>query len=96
MLKRRPNRNLLVIAGLGISLALAMPVYAQTASDCAARAERAARNTTGAVGGAVVGAAGGAATAVRPVRTRVAASRALKGVFTMFLALGEIRCYSIV
>jgi hypothetical protein len=61
MLKRRPNRNLLVIPGLGISLALAMPVYAQTASDCAARAERAARNTTGAVGGAVVGAAGGAA-----------------------------------
>ena len=61
MLKRRPNRNLLAIAGLGISLALAMPVYAQSASECDYRAERAARNSYGVVGGAVGGAAGGAA-----------------------------------
>mgnify|MGYP003572447972 CR=1 len=61
MFKRRPNRNLLAIAGLGISLALAMPVYSQSASDCAYRAERAARNSYGVVGGAVGGAAGGAA-----------------------------------
>jgi len=61
MLKRRPNRNLLAIAGLGISLALAMPAHSQSAADCAARADRAARNTTGVVGGAVGGAAGGAA-----------------------------------
>jgi predicted lipid-binding transport protein (Tim44 family) len=61
MLKRRPNRNLLAIAGLGIGLALSMPVYAQSASDCAARAERAARNSYGVVGGAMGGAAGGAA-----------------------------------
>jgi len=61
MLKRRPNRNLLAIAGLGITLALSMPVYAQSASDCSYRAERAARNTYGVVGGAVGGAAGGAA-----------------------------------
>ncbi len=53
--------ELLAIAGLGISLALAMPVYAQSASDCGSRAERAARNSYGVVGGAVGGAAGGAA-----------------------------------
>ena len=57
----RPTRKPLVIAALGIALALATPVHAQSASDCAARAERAARNTTGVVGGAAVGAAGGAA-----------------------------------
>ena len=61
MLKRRPNRNLLAMAGLGISLALAMPVHAQSASDCAARADRAARGSGSVVGGAAVGAAGGAA-----------------------------------
>lgn len=61
MLKRRPNRKLLIIAGLGIGLALSMPALAQSASDCAARADRAARGTVGAVGGAASGAAGGAA-----------------------------------
>ena len=61
MLKRRPNRNLLTIAGLGIGLALSIPAHAQSASDCAYRAERAARNTYGVVGGAMGGAAGGAA-----------------------------------
>ena len=61
MLHRTPNRTLLAIAGLGISLALAVPVHAQSASDCGYRAERAARNSYGVVGGAVGGAAGGAA-----------------------------------
>ncbi len=61
MLGTRPTRKPLAIAALGIALALAMPVHAQSASDCAARAERAARNSTGVVGGAAVGAAGGAA-----------------------------------
>jgi hypothetical protein len=61
MMRRIPNRNLLAIAGLGISLALAMPVCAQSAADCAARADRAARDRVGVVGGAVGGAAGGAA-----------------------------------
>lgn len=61
MLGTRPNRKSLAIAALGIALALAMPAHAQSASDCAARAERAARNTYGVVGGAATGAAGGAA-----------------------------------
>jgi len=61
MLVRRPNRNLLAIAGLGISLALATPIHAQSASDCAAQADRAARSSGSVVGGAAVGAAGGAA-----------------------------------
>jgi ferric-dicitrate binding protein FerR (iron transport regulator) len=63
MLKGKPNRYLLAIAGLGVSLAMAMPAFARyySASDCAYRAEQAARNTYGAVGGAVTGAAGGAA-----------------------------------
>ena len=62
MLKQKPNRYLLAAAGLGISLAMAMPVHARyySASDCAYRAERAAGNTYGAVGGAVTGAVGGA------------------------------------
>jgi hypothetical protein len=61
MLKRSLDRNLLAVAGVGVSLALAMPVHAQSAADCAARADRAARNTYGVVGGAARGAAGGAA-----------------------------------
>ena len=61
MLKRRFNRTPLVIAAFGAAFVLAAPVHAQSASDCAARAERAARNTYGVVGGAMGGAAGGAA-----------------------------------
>jgi hypothetical protein len=61
MLKRRPNRHLLALVGLSMFLALSMPVFAQSAADCAARADRAARNSTGVIGGAVGGAAGGAA-----------------------------------
>ena len=60
--KRKPNRTLLALIVLGISLATAMPAFARyySASDCAYRAERAAGNTYGAVGGAVTGAVGGA------------------------------------
>ena len=63
MLKRKQNRFFRAAAGLVISLAMAMPAFARyySASDCAYHAERAARNTYGAVGGAVTGAAGGAA-----------------------------------
>jgi hypothetical protein len=62
MMKRKTNRYLLAVAGLGISVTLAMPVYARhySSSECDYRAERAAQNTYGAVGGAVVGAAAGA------------------------------------
>jgi hypothetical protein len=42
------------------SLILAMPVWAQSAADCAARADRASRDSSGALGGAVKGGAGGA------------------------------------
>lgn len=61
MLQRRPYRKLLTIAGLGIGLVLAMPAQAQSESDCAARADRAARDSGRVVGGAAIGAAGGAA-----------------------------------
>jgi hypothetical protein len=61
MMPRRTNRELLAIAALGATFVLATPVHAQSAADCAARAERAAMNTYGVVGGAVGGAAGGAA-----------------------------------
>ena len=44
-----------------LALGLATFVHAQSAADCAARAERAARGSTSVVGGAAVGAAGGAA-----------------------------------
>jgi hypothetical protein len=60
-MQRRPNRRPLAIAALGIAFVLAMPAHAQSEADCAARAERAARNSYGVVGGAVGGAAGGAA-----------------------------------
>lgn len=61
MTQPRPHRKPQVIAALGISFALAMPVNAQSEADCAARAQREAMNTYGVVGGAVGGAAGGAA-----------------------------------
>lgn len=47
-------------AGLALFLAVVVPVGAQSASDCAARADRASRDTSGIAGGAVRGAAGGA------------------------------------
>jgi len=37
-----------------------MPAHAQSAADCAARADRAARDSSGVLGGAVAGGAGGA------------------------------------
>lgn len=61
MLQRRPDRKLWGTAAVTLALALSTPVHAQSASDCAARAERAARGSTSVMGGAAVGAAGGAA-----------------------------------
>ena len=62
MLCRRTNVNLGgITAAAALAFALATPVHAQSAADCAARAERAARDSTSIVGGAAVGAVGGAA-----------------------------------
>ena len=61
MLQKKSNRNPLAIAVLGIAFALATPAHAQNEADCAARADRAARDSGRVVGGAAVGAAGGAA-----------------------------------
>jgi len=61
MLHKKSNRIPLAIVVLGIAFALAIPAHAQTEADCAARADRAARDSGRVVGGAAVGAAGGAA-----------------------------------
>jgi len=55
------KRNLAAIATIALSFNLATPVHAQSAADCAARAERAERGSSGVMGGAAVGALGGAA-----------------------------------
>ena len=60
MMRTRPNRKPLTIVVLSTALALTMPAHAQSEADCAARADRAARSSSGVVGGAVGGGAGGA------------------------------------
>jgi hypothetical protein len=54
------KRNLAAIATIALSFQLVTPVYAQSAADCGARAERAERGASGVMSGAAVGAAGGA------------------------------------
>jgi len=61
MVRIQLKRNLAAIAITTLSLYLATPVYAQSAADCAARAERAERGSSGVMSGAAVGALGGAA-----------------------------------
>jgi len=61
MMQRSLNRTPLAIILTFLALASATWVHAQSPADCAARAERAARNTGGVIGGAAAGAAGGAA-----------------------------------
>ena len=46
---------------VALAAGLALPVFGQSASECAARADRAARSSNSVVGGAAAGAAGGAA-----------------------------------
>ena len=58
---RSPCRTLTVMFLLCASLVITMPALAQSASDCAAQAERAARGSTTVMGGAARGAVGGAA-----------------------------------
>jgi hypothetical protein len=50
-----------VLAILLLGCAIAAPAHSQSAAECAARADRAARDSTGVVGGAVGGGLGGAA-----------------------------------
>ena len=45
---------------LGTAVLVAGPVHAQSAADCAARADRASRDSSGFLGGAVAGGSGGA------------------------------------
>ena len=54
-------RTVAVLAGLVVPLVCVTPVYGQSEADCAARADRAARDATGVGGGAVRGGLGGAA-----------------------------------
>jgi predicted lipid-binding transport protein (Tim44 family) len=60
MMRILSKRNLAAIATIALSFHLATPVYAQSAADCAARAERAERGSSGVMGGAAAGAVGGA------------------------------------
>ena len=61
MIRTSRDRALLIIATLGAALIVATPAHARSAADCAARAERAARDTGGFIGGAAAGSVGGAA-----------------------------------
>jgi hypothetical protein len=60
MQARQSHRNRVITLALCSSLFFAFPAFAQSEADCAARADRAARGSTGALGGAVTGGAGGA------------------------------------
>jgi len=59
MLRIQPKWALAAVIPLAFSLAT--PAYAQSEADCAARADRAQRESNSVVGGAAVGALGGAA-----------------------------------
>lgn len=58
MLRIQPKWALAAV--IPLAFCLTTPAYAQSASDCAARADRAERESNSVVGGAAVGAAGGA------------------------------------
>ena len=60
MLRIQPKWNLSTIATLAMAFCLATPAHAQSEADCAARADRAKRESNSVVGGAAVGAVGGA------------------------------------
>ena len=63
LMSERSSKRKFWTTALAVSLAIgaALPAFSQSASDCAARAERASRDSTSVLGGAAVGAAGGAA-----------------------------------
>jgi hypothetical protein len=60
MLSIQARGNMALVATIAMLFCLAAPVHAQSAADCAARADRAERESSGILGGAAVGAAGGA------------------------------------
>jgi hypothetical protein len=60
MQRRRSHRYQAILVTLFTLPILAMPVHAQSEADCAARADRAARDSSGVLGGAAKGGAGGA------------------------------------
>ncbi|MCB1859309.1 MAG: glycine zipper family protein [Gammaproteobacteria bacterium] len=60
MKRKKPHRNHAAILAFCASLIAATPVLAQSAADCAARADRAARDSSGVLGGAAAGGVGGA------------------------------------
>ena len=60
MQRSKSHRSLAVAFTLCASLMAAFPVHSQSEADCAARADRASRDSSGGLGGAVKGGAGGA------------------------------------
>lgn len=60
MLKRKLNLTFLATFSLAAMVGVVLPTHAASEAECAARADRAARDQAGAGGGAVVGGAGGA------------------------------------
>lgn len=60
MLSKNSIRKSLAFVVVAIALLIVQPAHAKSEADCAARADRAARDSTGVAGGAVRGAAGGA------------------------------------
>ena len=73
MLRIQPKWTLTAV--IAVAFCLTTPAYAQSASDCAARAERAERGSNSVVGGAAVGATGGAVVGVIVGDNRKAARR---------------------
>lgn len=59
MLRTKPRWALAAV--IPLALCLTTPAHAQSEADCAARADRAERESNSVVGGAAVGALGGAA-----------------------------------
>ena len=60
MLKNQSKWALAAAITIAMSFCMTAPVHAQSEADCAARADRAQRESNSVLGGAAVGAAGGA------------------------------------
>jgi uncharacterized protein YcfJ len=60
MLSKNTILNSFTLIVMAVAFLVAQPAHAKSEADCAARADRAARDSTGVTGGAVRGAAGGA------------------------------------